>query len=106
MRLAAVLVIAGLSTGCGLTVHRGPCPTRVVYQRVEVPVPVPCPVPTIPTKPKLPSESLPADAAWDALVRAIFADRLALAGYARQLEAALRAYIPQPPKPEAKEDKP
>lgn len=72
---------------------------------VREPVPVPCPPPAIPARPALPSAQLAAQPGTDPtlrdLLRALLADREALAAWALDLEIRLKAYLP----PEVKEPK-
>lgn len=63
---------------------------------IKVPVPVPCPPPAIPSRPALPSARLGPEPALDDLVRALLADREALAAWALDLEHRLKAYLTDP----------
>lgn len=65
-------------------------------------VPVPCPPPTIPARPALPSAQLGPDPTLRDLLRALLADREALAAWGLDLEIRLRAYLPPDPLKESK----
>jgi len=64
---------------------------------VKVPVAVPCPPPQIPTRPKLPTAQLAPQPALADLVKALLADREALAAWALDLERRLKAYLAETP---------
>jgi hypothetical protein len=64
---------------------------------VKVPVPVPCPPPQIPARPQLPSAQLAQGPTLQDLVKALLADREALAAWALDLERRLKAYLPADP---------
>lgn len=68
---------------------------------VREPVPVPCPPPAVPARPVLPSAQLGPDPTLRDLLRALLADREALAAWAMDLEIRLKAYLP----PETKESR-
>lgn len=67
---------------------------------VKVPVPVPCPPPQIPARPTLPSAQLAPEPALADLVKALLADREALAAWAIDLERRLKAYQTETPETE------
>jgi len=60
---------------------------------IHEPVAAPCPPPTIPARPAMPSAQLHQTPALGDLVRALLADREALAAWALDLERRLRAYL-------------
>ena len=60
---------------------------------IHDPVAAPCPPPTIPARPAMPSAQLPQAPALRDLVRALLADREALAAWALDLETRLKAYL-------------
>lgn len=79
MKLAAVAA-AFILAGCG---HQVQIPREVLIE-----VPVPC-IKTAPTKPKLNTDEALRKASDGDHVSMLAADRLALRGYARQLESAM-----------------
>jgi hypothetical protein len=90
-RLVLILACLGAAIGCVK-----PAANPVVVREL---IPVPCPPPAIPARPALPSAQLGPDPALRDLLRALLADREALAAWALDLEIRLRAYLPpEPPK--------
>lgn len=85
-----VLLLPLLALACAR-----PIPAPVV---VKVPVPVSCPPPIIPARPALPSVRLEASPSLESLLKALLADREALAAWALDLEQRLRAYLEPAPK--------
>lgn len=92
--LLAVLVATFAAIGCAK-----PTATPVIVREL---IPVPCPPPAIPARPALPSAQLGADPALRDLLRALLADREALAAWALDLETRLKAYLPPAPPKESK----
>lgn len=94
-RLAVCLVVATLAgVGCAK-----PTAEPVI---VREPVPVPCPPPAMPARPALPSAQLGPEPSLRDLLRALLADREALAAWALDLETRLKAYLPPDPPKESK----
>ena len=85
-----VLLIPLLALACAR-----PTPAPVVIRQ---PVPVPCPSPVIPSRPALPSAALEPNPGLEAVLKALLADREALAAWALDLERRLKAYLPGVPK--------
>lgn len=93
-RLVVLLACLAVATGCVK-----PSANPVVVREL---VPVPCPPPVLPARPALPSAQLGPDPTLRDLLRAVLADREALAAWALDLEIRLKAYLPPEPTKEPK----
>lgn len=93
MKRLVVLLVLMVATIAGLGCAKPTANPAVVHE----PVPVPCPPPAIPARPALPSAQLGPEPTLRDLLRALLADREALAAWALDLEIRLTAYLPPEP---------
>ena len=98
MTRLALLLALGVATLAGIGCAK-PTAKPVIVREL---VPVPCPPPAIPARPALPSAQLGPDPTLRDLLRALLADREALAAWGLDLEIRLRAYLPPDPPKESK----